>query len=423
MPKKSLPFQTITTGRAALYIVFLWPVLAAASPRCELGGKPVNPYNGQETAGLTGVLRCTVPETGKLANERELRAGKFIGQERFYDPEGRLQRERTINERGNTDGFEKEYWPNGKLRSESAATNGAARGLSRSFFETGQQQRASFTLDGQALVSMSWDPQGNLLNLSCPQTSVLPEDRKVCGFDGKVQTTLFQNGKRREVLTIEQGKVLAATTYRAGQLNQGIRAQGVSTADNEVVWAEMAFKGEQRWHRVYNTEGTADRKNVLREERLYEPGRNFLGDAHRLTSSAGRLQWSKAWGANEQLTEHIRYANGLPVLTERWYLNGAIREKITVTPENGGSKMVRESYDDAAHISSVQTTFAIGSAREQRVGIQKTFHENGQTAMEETYSPLDERARTRLVARKQWDEAGKLLADDEILEDGSRKRR
>ena len=55
--------------------------------------------------------------------------------------------------------------------------------------------------------------------------------------------------------------------------------------------------------------------------------------------------------------------------------------------------------------------------------IQKTFHDNGQTAVEETYSPLDERARTRLVARKQWDEGGKLLADDEILEDGSRKRR
>ncbi len=389
---------------------------AGAVPRCEVGGKSVSPYNGNTTAGVTGLMRCKEESTGLLTSEQELRGGVFVGLQRLYDAKGNLQRERTINERGNTDGVEKEFWPNGQLRSQSSQANGRPRGAAKAFYDNGKMERASFTLDGQVLVALAWDKAGHLIDALCSQTSVLAEDRKLCGFDGKVQTALFQNGTRRELRTLEQGKIIEATTFRTGL--------GAQTASEpSTVWAELAFQNGQRWHRVYNTEGAANGKNVLREERLYEPGRNAAGNEYRVTSSEGRLQWSKAWGANEQLIEQIRYANGRPIETERWYLNGAMKEKISITHDSGGNKSVRESYDDAGRLTARERLLTVGGNREQLLGVQQSFHSNGKPAQEDTYSALDERGRTRLVARKQWDESGALLADDEVLEDGSRKRR
>ena len=403
----------------AVFLLAAFCIVASAAwavPRCEVNGKTVNPFNGSTTETLTGMMRCKEETTGLPTSEQELRGGVFMGLSRFYDSKGNIQRERMINERGNTDGFEREFWPDGKLRSESHQNNGSTRGASRWFFETGKTDRVSFTLDGQVLASLAWDRDGNLISALCSQASVLPEDSMLCGFEGKVQTALFQNGKRRELRTMEQGKILAATTYRP------VSRQFAAT-DAEVVVGELAFQNGQRWHRVYNTEGAANGKNVLREERMYEPGRNSQGSDYAVTSGSGRLQWSKAWGANKQMIEHIRYTNGQPNATERWYLNGVMKEKITIAQDGGGSRSVRESFDDDGKMTERQSTIAFGVNRDQLTGLQQSFHANGKVAVEDTYSKPDEQGRTRLVARKKWDQNGKLRSDDQILEDGSRKRR
>ncbi len=419
---KCKPFAHMKSHKNPFNAVFLLVAFCTASsavwavPRCEVNGKSVSPYNGSTTEGVTGMMRCKEETTGLLTSEQELRGGVFMGLSRVYDSKGNVQRERMINERGNTDGFEREFWPDGKLRSESNQNNGSTRGVSRRFFETGKIERASFTLDSQVLASFAWDRDGNLTSALCSQASLLNEDTKLCGFEGKVQTALFQNGKRSELRVMEQGKILAATMYRPV-------SRQFAVTDSEVMVGELAFRNGQRWHRFYNTEGAANGKNVLREERLYEPGRSSQGSDYAVTSSSGRLQWSKAWGANEQLIEHIRYTNGQPNAVERWYLNGSIKEKITVTLDGGGSKSVQTSFDDDGKMTALQSTIAFGVNRDQLTGLQQSFHSNGAVAVEDTYSKPDEQGRTRLVARKQWDQSGKLLSDDEILEDGSRKRR
>ena len=109
----------------------MFPADSWAVSRCEVGGKPVSPYDGSTTAGVTGMMRCTEEATGLLASERELRSGVFMGLSRFFDAAGKIQRERMINERGNTEGFDREFWPNGKLKSESVQANGSTRGAAR----------------------------------------------------------------------------------------------------------------------------------------------------------------------------------------------------------------------------------------------------------------------------------------------------
>ena len=106
---------------------------AWAVPRCELNGKSVSPYNGSTTDGLTGVMRCKEESTGLPTSEQELRGGVFMGLSRFYDSNCNIQRERLINERGNTDGFRESSGPMANCAANRIKTT-AAREARRAGF-------------------------------------------------------------------------------------------------------------------------------------------------------------------------------------------------------------------------------------------------------------------------------------------------
>lgn len=364
----------------------------SAVVRCELGGKSVNPNNGNETAGLTGMLRCKDEDSGKLQREQELRNGKNVGLERFFDRNGNILKERTINERVNTQGLEKTFWPNGQVKSEETADNGQTQGAVRQFYETGKLRRLSFMQDRSELLEISLNGDGSYAELRCHTSSVLAEDRKPCGFEGKTDTALLdQNAKRRALQTWEQGKLLASLGY----------------SDNGEVESDMRFEQGRRVHKRFH-----NAKNQLREERVFE------ASDHLLRSSQGALTSLKQWAASGQITLYTRYTDGKASLTERWYLNGALKERNTVTGSANASRTLRESYSDEGKITSRETL----NAENQTIGLRQVYFDNGNIMREDTYSEADTRGRTRLTKRKEWDESGKVTADDEILEDGSRKR-
>ena len=374
------------------------PISANAIIRCEMDGKSVNPSNGSETAKLTGMLRCRDEDTGKLQREQELRDGKYIGLQRTFDRDGKLASERSVNDRGNTQGVEKQFWPNGQLKFESTADNGQTQGVTRRYFENGNIERISFSQERRAVVELNFNLDGSYADLRCPPSSLIDEDRKPCGFNGKTETVLYTaNAKRRAVHTLDQGKLLALTTY----------------ADDGVVLNELSFDQGRRRHRTYSTQSGADGKSVIREEKIYE-----IGDLP-LNASAGRLLSSKLWAASGQPTESIAYVDGRPSHTERWYLNGAIKEKSTTTGSGSNTRTLQEKFSDDGKIASREAVNASGAT----VGTQQIFYSNGKLRAEMTYSDGDARGRTRIIARKEWDESGKLTADDEVLEDGSRKRK
>ncbi len=369
---------------------------ASAIIRCELNGKSVNTSNGNETAGLTGLLRCKNEDTGKLQREQEIRNGKFMGLYRQYDADGKLVRERTVNERGNTHGNDQDFWPNGQLKREATADNGDTLGPVRSYYDNSSKQSIRFVRDRRDVLEIGYHKDGSLAQLRCPASSVMAEDRKLCGFEGKSTVPLFaSNGKPSATHVWEQGRLTALTTYR----------------DSGAVHTEMRFEEGRRVHRLFDTEGSSG-KNVLREERIYEPADVFL------PSTYGALQSKKLWGANEQTIEHLRYALGRLQSTERWYLNGAQRER-SVVASDGSIKI--EYFTDQGKLQGRESRTADGDL----TGVQQIFHDNGKLSVEATFSapvPGNRRA-TRMTGRKEWDASGKLIADDEILEDGSRQRR
>jgi antitoxin component YwqK of YwqJK toxin-antitoxin module len=86
-----------------------------------------------------------------------------------------------------------------------------------------------------------------------------------------------------------------------------------------------------------------------------------------------------------------------------------------------------EWFDDNGKL----TERFLETQRGERTGVQQEFYANGRLAVEEVWSAPAAaegssrtwRGSTRVVSRKQWDEKGQLIADDEILEDGSRRKR
>ncbi len=369
---------------------------AHAIIRCEFNGKSVNPSNGTETAGLTGLLRCRDENTGQLQREQELKDGKYLGRERFFDREGKLTRERSVNERGNSQGRVAEFWPNGQLKREEFAENGSTVGAVRRFDANGRPERLSFHMGGQEQFAIEYNASGQPTRLQCPRASVLPEDRKPCGFEGATDTPLYTgSGAKAGKVRYDQGRLLLSTEW---------------TSDG-VVAQQMLFEEGRRVHRSFFTEGG---KSVLREERIFA-----LDEKRFLRDTRGPLHSLRRFGSTGQLIEQYGYADGREVLLERWYLNGSARERSTMTGTGDSTRIQRELRDDEGRL----TRRELLTAEQFPTGVQQQFHANGRMAQEDRYTVPDSRGRTRLEARRQWDESGKLLADDTILEDGSRQRK
>jgi len=241
------PYATATLLAAALAL----STGAQAIIRCEMNGKPVNVNNGSETAGLTGLLRCREEDTGQLQREQELRGGKFLGTERFFDRSGKLVRERSVNERGNSQGPVREFWPNGQLKLEEQADNGDTRGVVRAFTQGGKPQRVGFMQDRQTVFSLEFNEQGQISRLQCPTTSVVADDRKPCGFEGRADTALYSAaGEKTGQRLYDNGRLLEATSLQA---------------DGKLA-SQHLFEGGQRVHRSFSSQGSAQGKSVLREE-------------------------------------------------------------------------------------------------------------------------------------------------------------
>jgi len=370
---------------------------AHAIIRCEFNGKSVNPSNGAETAGLTGLLRCRDENTGQLQREQELTDGKYLGKERFFDREGRLTRERSVNERGNSQGRVAEFWPNGQLKREEFAENGSTVGAVRRFDANGRPERLSFHAAGQEQFAIEYNAAGQPTRLQCPRASVLPEDRKPCGFEGAADTPLFTSaGAKAGQVRYDQGRLLLSTEWTS----DGLVAQ------------QMLYEEGRRVHRSFFTEGG---KSVLREERIFAPDE----PQRLLRDTRGPLLSLRRFGSSGPLIEQRGYAQGREALLERWYLNGSVRERSTVTGTGESTRIQRELRDDEGRLTRREML----TAEQFPTGVQQQFHANGRMAQEDRYTAPDARGRTRLEARKQWDESGKLVADDTILEDGSRQRK
>ena len=385
---------------AALLVTLAAPALAVE--RCELNGESVNPNNGSTTAGKTGLMRCRDGDGGPVIREQEIKGGVFIGVVRYFDKDGMLLREMSVNERGNRDGLAREYVRSSSgtkpvLVREETYRNGSTVGIVRTWFATGQLKRVSFHGDdGREQASAEFTDDGRLYELGCgPRALLAPyaDDARWCGHAGGASEVVLYNAK---------GAVKAKLVYDKGErrksefLDAGVvREQRETTADGGVERAFYESGTKRRETRWVALAGERSRRVTTLDQEFHE---------------SGKLVHEKRWKPGERGAELVS--------EQHWFLNGQPRDRTDYLTSDGLTLRTETTFHDNGNKSSEGSwrVAAAGRGGSQPTGSHKVWDSDGRLRGESVYDD-----RGRLTRERSLDESGKVVRDDEVFEDGSRK--
>ncbi len=395
-----MPFTKNTFPRraawASLAALSLWTCQAAyAVQDCEFNGQSINTNNGSETAGKTGMVRCKDRDSGKTEREYELRNGDSVGLSRYFR-DGKLYKEFTVTSNGPHVGLEREWAANGQLVHEFTNVNGNARGLRRQWFDDGKPRKVEWIADNEREgAAVEYHASGQLASLRCgPKPLLLPhvDDGKLCGFGAASTINLYSSkGELRETSVLLAGVEQKSTRfYSSGKPELEEELQG--TQRRETFYAEDGGKRrEKRW------DVSTRPALLLREAEFHASGtlvreRNFT-----VTEANGR--------------KRSRLAN-----ESRFYLNGQPQSKDVYTLDGTTELRDSQSFNDQGKLRQ-QGRYALdGRYGDRPVGVHQFWFANGKLEEEDTYD-----SKGNVARQKVWDEAGNLVSDDELFEDGSRK--
>ncbi|MCH8622053.1 hypothetical protein [Undibacterium sp. TS12] len=363
---------------------------------CDIKGESVNPANGNTTAGKTGIMKCKDRDSGKLVREQELRAGVYIGLVRYYK-DGVLFKEFSVNEKGNTDGKLREFAPNGQVLLEENNINGSTRGLVRTWYPNGALKRVAFIGDNpreKAAVRYTQDKQ--LSELECGDKPLLAphaNDAALCGFQGKTSVVqLFSDsGKLKSQFSLLAGVSQQSTYFHDNGKPETVEEVGPKQKTRR----QYSDKGVLRKEMVWNV---SEKPPVIEKETEYhESGTKIREQVFGLSDKDGRRQ-------NRLISDASFYLNGQPRRSEKFSLEG--KDEI---------KEIRQFYDNG-QMSNLERYVVEGRYRERALGIHQHFSQNGKLMHESHYDD-----RGRIQRERVWDETGKMISDDQVFEDGSRK--
>jgi len=377
---------------ALLCACLLAPAWAYAVQDCELNGESVNPNHGGTTAGKTGIMRCKDRDSGQLVREQELQGGKFMGLVRYYK-DGKLQRDHSVNERGNQHGRAREFAPDGQVLRDSTYDNGNLTGLARSFYANGQVRRITFyqlrESSGDELAYAEFNERGQLQALRCGDKALLAapaDDARWCGFSGSAsQVELFNS----------RGVLKGRSSYLAGK-----RVRYETLGDSGKPDYQDEVSGSTRTERHFNGAGVKRREIQW----LLVDGKTSFREREQDFADSGALTRDRRWSA------------GKPVSDQSYYLNGQPRSKTEFGGEGDALWLQTTEYFDSGKVAATGRFSASNRYRQLPQGTHQRFNEAGRVVAESSY---DERG--RITREKAWDDEGKLVRDDAVFEDGSRK--
>ena len=368
---------------------------------CELNGQPINPDNGNTTAGKTGLMRCHEGEGGPVVREQELQHGKFMGVVRYFK-DGAIDKEYKVNERGNRDGLAREWaaGDGGKrgLVREETDRDGRTIGLARTWYPSGVLRRVTFYGDDEREQAYAeFTMQGQLYELRCASQPVLGkdfDDRAACGFAGSASSVVLYSGKGqpRSRVSFERGeRKKSETLWDSGSVRDVQEATASGGTDKSFA-ADGTLRHEVQWVGLGNG----------------RPGRITTLD--REFHESGKLIRERTWRAGER--------GGEPLTESTWYLNGQPKARTDYVAEDGRTLRRETEFHDNGKKSfeGAWIVGARGSRDETATGTHRSFDPDGHLRSERSY---DERG--RLKHERELDERGNVVRDDDVFEDGSRK--
>jgi antitoxin component YwqK of YwqJK toxin-antitoxin module len=404
-----MKFQTL--GPAAFILAAALCSPAFAIQTCELNGESVNPNNGGTTQGKSGLMRCKESDTGVVVREQELQNGKFMGVVRTFKS-GQLEREYSVNERGNREGVSREWnVADGKrvLVREESYVNSKTTGIVRTWYPTGQRRRLGFYGDDESeQASVEFTVDGKLYALRCAPRPVFGsefDDKAACGHGGSIATdelfngkgqlasrVSFERGERRKVETLwDNGSVRELReTNASGGLERSFAVDGTKRREHQWVTIAVASSGSAN---------ARPRDIDTLDQEFHE---------------SGKLIHERKW---------VPANNGSELVSEsHWYLNGQLKDRSDFSNSNG--KRIRRDtsfYDNGKPASEgswllADSKFVRNDSYGTQFGSHKSFDDQGRLRGERLYDDHG-----RLTRERDFDEHGTVVRDDEVFEDGSRK--
>lgn len=368
---------------------------AYAVQDCEFNGQHINTNNGAETAGKTGMVRCKDRDTGKTEREYELRDGKSIGLSRYFR-DGKIYKEFTMTANGPHEGLEREWAANGQLVMEFTNVNGNARGLRRQWFDDGKPRKLEWITENEREgAAVEYHASGQLASLRCgPKPLLAPyvDDAKLCGFGAasSVNTYSYKGELRKTSVMLGGVEQKATSFYAPGKPELEEELQG--TQKRETYYAD---DGGKRREKLWDV--SARTALLLRDAEFHASGTLVRERVYAVAEANGRKRSRLASESN-------------------FYLNGQPKSKDVYTLDGNTELRDTQHFNDQGKLSR-QGRYAIdGRYSERPVGVHQVWFANGKLEEEVTYD-----AKGNLARQKVWDETGKLLSDDALFEDGSRK--
>jgi antitoxin component YwqK of YwqJK toxin-antitoxin module len=335
-------------------------------------------------------MKCRERDTGLLAREQELRAGNFIGLVRYYNRDGKLEREHRVNEKGNREGLAREFFPDGKVAREANYRNGGVIGVSRAWHANGALRRvAASGEDGRETALAEFNDRGQLRELRCADQPALGkevDDATLCGHGARAPTV-------RELFS-DKGVPRGRVAHLAGQLTLS-----ESFWDNGKVRDQREFGKGASVERGFSPEGVK-----LRETRWIAAERGRIKDMEQEFHASGTLIRERRWQEGELTGE------------KTWYLNGQIKTDYRYTRRDGRAVCDLTDFHDNGKPSRQGSYLVSRGYLDRPIGTVRTFDGEGRLKQEWEHD-----ANGRLTRERKFDEAGKLLRDDALFEDGSRK--
>ncbi|QHE88285.1 toxin-antitoxin system YwqK family antitoxin [Hydrogenophaga sp. BPS33] len=371
--------KSLVTGLVAVLLC----ASAHAIPRCELNGESVNPNNGHTTAGKSGVMRCTDEDGSVRRREQTLRDGRFVGPVVMVLADGE-RREYSVNDKGNRHGLARSFDSKGTLRKEENLDNGSHVGVQKQFAEAGYLQELHFADERRTVLTIGYLADGTLNELRCTPTSVVPQDREVCGHAGRVsEVTLYR----------EAGKPSGTVSYLAGKMQR----QSALDREGRVVRSEERKDGRLIRRTFYPATGKPRSETEFVESEA--------------NSRAGREGTAREWHESGQMTQETMWADGYEQRIQQWYLNGQPKQRVQVRRDGREQARTTERFWDNGQLAAVNV-----ERNGRPLGWQKYFSEDGVLLREDEHGG----ERGLLQRRKHYNAHGGLEREERFLEDGSR---
>jgi antitoxin component YwqK of YwqJK toxin-antitoxin module len=392
----SLRFQLFP----ALLLTLAANGVALADDQCTLNGQALKSQDPAALAGKSGLILCK--DGNKKTEERELKNGVKMGKVRLYQ-DGKLHQEYSEDEKGAQDGILKRYAPNGKLVLEENYAHGKPVGLRREWRDNGAPVRISFysetdkTFDADVHYTQNTQKK-QLAHLRCaakPMLAPHANDAALCGFQGKPsKVSLFtEEGIIKAGLVIANGVVQQSDTYDPDGKLEVSETFSKDKRHEIIYYPNGNKKSDIVWLYTENGQPQA----FERKAEFYENGKMLRAQTYALIASSER--------SRNLLTSDLSY-----------YPSGKLKEQSQLSYKDNRETRANQRFFENGKLAQRTTFVTENAVREFPVGTHQNFAETGQLIKETQYDDEGNAKRERT-----WDSAGKLIGDDALQGDGSRK--